>query len=63
MIIIEVTFTDWNGNERTIKITSDNCIAFNNCKNDVDLFTLAIKYVERRWIECYNINKVEVIAR
>ena len=63
MIIVRVKFYHWNDFKKTVDVTSDMCESLKHCKNDIELFTLAIKYIERRYIECMNIDSVEVIAR
>ena len=63
MIIVKVTFTDWNGEERKVEVTSDMHEGLHNCMNEEELFCASIRYIKRRYTECYSINAVEIIAR
>ena len=62
MGIVKVTFTDWNGNERAINVTSDMCPGVNSSVEE-KAFICAIRYIKRRYTECYHIQSVEMIAR
>lgn len=62
MAIVKVTFDDWNGNKRTIDVTSDICAGVNTASEE-KAFVCAIRYIRRRYTECYHIQSVEMIAR
>lgn len=63
MKIVRVLFTDWNGEERRVDVTSDMCELMQTCEHEETMFTIAIRYIKRRYIECYSINAVELVAR
>lgn len=63
MVIVKVCFTDWNGNKRSVDVTSEMAPVLKNKKDDEELIITAIHYVKSRHSEWYNINSVEIIAK
>lgn len=60
MIIVKVTWSDWNGEEHENIITSeDYCFV----GSDERIIFCAIRYIKRRYTECFYINSVEVVSR
>lgn len=62
MIIVKVTFTDWNSVEHQVDVTSDRCEALRMKRTEEELICTAIAYIKRRYVECFSINAVEIIA-
>lgn len=62
MRIIKVTFHDWNGEKHVVDVTSDMCTGLNNTSVEEDLIVCAIRYIKRRYTECFGIDSVEIIA-
>lgn len=63
MIIINVTFTDWNGEEHQVDVTSSKCDALYHCTDEEELICTAIRYIKRRYTEWTSIDAVSIIAR
>jgi hypothetical protein len=62
MIIVRVNWRDWNVVGHRTDVTSDMCPALNNCRTTEDKFSLAIKYIKRRYPEWLTIDSVVSIA-
>lgn len=62
MEIVRVKFKDWNGEEHSVDVTSDMCAGV---KTSVDerMIICAIRYIKRRYTECFGIISVEIIAK
>lgn len=63
MVIVKVTFTDWNGTEHQVNVTSDMCESLHHCEEEEELICVAIRYIKRRYVEWTSINTVEIIAK
>lgn len=63
MIIIAVKFEDWNGNTKTVNVTSDMCMTLHQCRRDIDMMTKAFAYIERRYTELVDLISIEIIAK
>ena len=62
--VVNVTFTDWNANKRTLAVTPDICgCADNAFLPEEELITKAICFIKRRYTECMHINAVEILDR
>lgn len=63
MIIIRIKWHDWNGEDHSTNVTSDMCEALTvSHLEEEDMFSLAIKYIKRRYTEWYRIDSAELIA-
>lgn len=63
MVIIKVTFTDWNGEEHQRDVTSDMCDSLNWLDQEEELILYAIRYIKQRYTKRVVIDAVEIIAR
>lgn len=63
MIIVNVCFTDWDGNERSVDVTSDMVPFLYQLKDELDLIITAVNYIRRRFTEWYEINSVKIVAK
>jgi hypothetical protein len=62
MIIVEVAFLDWNGEERNVTVTSEMHPGLTLSRSEEETMCAAIQYIKRRYTECMSINGVEIIA-
>lgn len=63
MIIVNVCFIDWDGNERSIDVTSDMAPILYQLKDELDVMVMAVNYIRRRYTECFGINSVKIVAK
>lgn len=62
MNIVRVRFHDWNGNDRSVDVTSDMYPSLVFCTTDERLIIAGVHYIKRRYVECMDIISVEIIA-
>jgi hypothetical protein len=63
MVIVKVTFTDWNGQEHQREVTSDKCPSLAQKDREEEIIYTAICYIKRRYTEWVSVDAVEIIAR
>lgn len=62
--LVNVSFTDWNGEKRTLAVTPDLCGCSDNAFiPEEELITKSIQFIKRRYTECMRINFVEILER
>ena len=63
MSVVKVTYSDWNGEEHSIDVTSDMCAGVNT-SSDEKMIICAIRYCKRtmRPEKFYKTISVEIIA-
>lgn len=62
MSIVKVTFTDWNGEQHIVNVTDEMCKGLITSVEE-KMIICAIRYIKRRYTECYHIVSVEIIAK
>lgn len=61
MSIVRVVFEDWNGETHHVNVTSDMCPSVHTSVEEKAIIT-AIRYLKKRYINCYKILSVFIIA-